>query len=185
LRRESLSIMEHLSMDDSDVIFHAKQWQQADDQVLADLSSRFVNRRLFKAIDLDMPPDERADFLAAARTVVEQAGFLPEYDFVESATGVRAAEKVREALTIDKLAVNFGVVVIDRNLAIAAALGNGFQGSLNLTTQEARDLGAAIGCDFFIIGMAETVKRSPSSGEDYLESYAAILLVSARIGNLV
>jgi hypothetical protein len=51
--------------------------------VLADLSSRFVNRRLFKAIDLDMPPDERADFLSAARTVVEQAGFLPEYYFVE------------------------------------------------------------------------------------------------------
>jgi HD superfamily phosphohydrolase len=83
LRREPLSIMEHLSMDDSDVIFHTKQWQQADDQVLADLSSRFVNRRLFKAIDLDMPPDERADFLDAARTVVEQAGFLPEYYFVE------------------------------------------------------------------------------------------------------
>jgi HD superfamily phosphohydrolase len=83
LRREPLSIMEHLSMDDSDVIFHAKQWQEAPDQVLADLSSRFVNRRLFKAIDLDMPPDERADFLDAARTVVEQAGFLPEYYFVE------------------------------------------------------------------------------------------------------
>src|SRR6185436_5734337 len=75
LRREPLSITEHLSMDDSDVIFHTKQWQQSHDQVLADLSSRFVNRRLFKAIDLDMPADERADFLRAARTVVEQAGF--------------------------------------------------------------------------------------------------------------
>ena len=83
LRREPLSIIEHLSTDDSDVIFHTKQWQKAHDQVLADLSSRFVNRRLFKAIDLDMPPDERADFLDAARMVVEQAGFLPEYYFVE------------------------------------------------------------------------------------------------------
>jgi HD superfamily phosphohydrolase len=83
LRREPLSIIEHLSMDDSDVIFHAKQWQNASDRVLADLSSRFVNRRLFKAIDLDMPPDERADFLDVARMVVEQAGFLPEYYFVE------------------------------------------------------------------------------------------------------
>jgi HD superfamily phosphohydrolase len=83
LRREPLSIIEHLSMDDSDVIFHAKQWQQSHDEVLSDLSRRFVNRRLFKAIDLDMPPDERADFLNAARIVVEQAGFLPEYYFVE------------------------------------------------------------------------------------------------------
>ena len=51
-------------------------------------------------------------------------------------------------------------------VAIAAALGNGYQGSLNLTTESARDLGAAIGCDFFIIGNADTVKRSPSSGDE-------------------
>jgi len=106
-------------------------------------------------------------------------------DFGESPTGVRAAEKVREALTIDKLAVEAGVVVVDRNLAIAAALGNGYQGSLNLTTESARDLGAAIGCDFFIIGNADTVKRSPSTGEDYYESYSAIFTVSARTGKLV
>jgi TonB family protein len=106
-------------------------------------------------------------------------------DFGESATGVRAAGKVREAFTLDKLAVDSGVVVIDRNLAIAAALGNGYQGSLNLTTESARDLGAAIGCDFFIIGDADTAKRSPSTGDDYYESYAAIFIVSARTGRLV
>src|SRR5437660_3997299 len=78
LRRESLTATEHLSMDDSDVIFHMKQWQQSKDPILSDLSQRFVNRRLFKAIDLDMPPDERQDFLAAAVAVVEGAGFLPE-----------------------------------------------------------------------------------------------------------
>jgi uncharacterized protein len=83
LRRESLSISEHLSMDDSDVIFHAKQWQQSRDTILSDLSSRFVNRRMFKAIDLDMPQDERADFLSAAQAAVERAGFAAEYYFIE------------------------------------------------------------------------------------------------------
>jgi HD superfamily phosphohydrolase len=83
LRRQPLHVTEHLSMDDSDVIFHMKQWQQSADVVLRDLSDRFVNRRLFKAIDLDMPLDERKDFLAAARTVVERAGFAPEYYFIE------------------------------------------------------------------------------------------------------
>jgi TonB family protein len=106
-------------------------------------------------------------------------------DFGESPTGIRAAEKIREALTIDKLAVDNGLSVIDRNLALAAALGNGYQGSLNLTTREARDMGAAIGCDFFIIGNAETVKRSPSNGADYFESYAVIFIVSARTGQLI
>jgi HD superfamily phosphohydrolase len=83
LRRQALSITEHLTMDDSDVIFHMKQWQQSDDEVLSDLSRRFVTRRLFKAIDLDMPEDERNDFLNAARSVVERAGFTPDYYFVE------------------------------------------------------------------------------------------------------
>ena len=83
LRRQPLNVTEHLSMDDSDVIFHMKQWQQSGDVVLKDLSDRFVNRRLFKAIDLDMPLDERKDFLAAARAVVERAGFAPEYYFIE------------------------------------------------------------------------------------------------------
>jgi TonB family protein len=106
-------------------------------------------------------------------------------DLGATPTGERAAGKVREALTADKLAVEAGLVVIDRNLATAAALGNGFQGSLNLTTEEARDLGAAIGCDFFIIGNADTVRRSPSSGGDYFESYAAIFIVSARTGKLI
>ena len=83
LRRESLTVTEHLSMDDSDVIFHMKQWQQSKDPILSDLSQRFVNRRLFKAIDLDMPTDERQNFLSAAFAVVEAAGFLPEYYFIE------------------------------------------------------------------------------------------------------
>src|SRR5881392_1721782 len=67
LRRQSLTIAEHLEIDDSDVIFHLKQWQRSPDRVLSDLSRRFVSRRLFKAIDLDMPVNERAGFLEASR----------------------------------------------------------------------------------------------------------------------
>jgi len=83
LHRQTLTITEHLEMDDSDVIFHMKQWQRSSDPVLSDLSQRFVGRRLFKAIDLDMPEAERKDFLAAARGVVERGGFAPEYYFIE------------------------------------------------------------------------------------------------------
>lgn len=48
-----------------------------------DLSQRFVGRRLFKAIDLDMPEAERKEFLDAARAVVVRGGFMPEYYFIE------------------------------------------------------------------------------------------------------
>lgn len=87
LRRKPLSVMEHLEIDDSDVIFHLKQWQRADDPVLRDLSLRFVGRRLFKAIDLDMPEPERAEFIANARQLVADAGYLPEYYFIEDHAG--------------------------------------------------------------------------------------------------
>jgi uncharacterized protein len=88
LRGEKLSLAEHLQMDDSDVMFHIKQWRRADDAILADLSSRFLNRRLFKAFDLDMPDEtERETFLETARRLVADAGFDPEYYFAEDKTG--------------------------------------------------------------------------------------------------
>jgi uncharacterized protein len=83
LRKGNLTISEHLEVDDSDVLFHIKQWQRSSDSILKDLSSRFTNRRLFKAIDLDMAQDEKADFLAAARECVGRAGFDPTYYFIE------------------------------------------------------------------------------------------------------
>ena len=83
LRRTPLSITQHLEVDDSDVLFHVKQWQRSDDAILADLSRRFTGRRLFKAIDLDMPLAERPEFLTAARECVMRAGYDPEYYFIE------------------------------------------------------------------------------------------------------
>lgn len=83
LRRKPLVITEHLEVDDSDVLFHVKQWQRASDGILGDLSRRFTGRRLFKAIDLDMPVAERPEFLSAARDCVMRAGYDPEYYFIE------------------------------------------------------------------------------------------------------
>lgn len=83
LRRSSLSITEHLEVDDSDVLFHIKQWQRSSDKILSDLSRRFTRRHLFKAIDLDMPVSERAQFLAAAREHVASIGYDPDYYFIE------------------------------------------------------------------------------------------------------
>ena len=83
LHRQSLTITEHLQIDDSDVIFHLKQWQRDADPILSDLSRRFVGRRLFKAIDLDMPESERAYFIEAAREAVVRSGFQSDYYFIE------------------------------------------------------------------------------------------------------
>ena len=42
-----------------------------------------------------------------------------------------------------------------------------------------------MGCDFYFIGEAQTLRRSPSTEPFYYESYATVFLVSARTGRLV
>ena len=87
LRGDKLSLKEHLELDDNDVIYYIKQWQRSSDIVLADLSKRFLDRRLFKAFDLDMPAGERDQFVSESRRLVENRGFDPEYYFVEDKAG--------------------------------------------------------------------------------------------------
>ncbi len=87
LKGEKLSLKEHLDLDDADVMFHIKQWQNADDKILSDLSKRFLNRKLFKIFDLDMPENERREFLDESRQLVEKAGFDANYYFIEDRAG--------------------------------------------------------------------------------------------------
>ena len=77
------------------------------------------------------------------------------------------------------------MILVDRDQAIAAANGVGYQGSLNLSLHEARDLGSAIGCDFFVLGEADTLRRSPSDGRVFFEAHLSTFIVSARTGRLV
>jgi len=75
--------------------------------------------------------------------------------------------------------------VIDRDQASTAAKGAGHIASLNMSLEEARGLGAAIGSDYYIVGDAQTLRRSPSVGPPYFESYASVFLVSSRTGRLL
>jgi HD superfamily phosphohydrolase len=87
LRAEKLTLREHLELDDSDVMFHIKQWRRSDDKILADLSNRFLNRKFFKVFDLDMPAGERQEFLEKSRQTVADAGFDTDYYFIEDRAG--------------------------------------------------------------------------------------------------
>jgi HD superfamily phosphohydrolase len=87
LTGEKLSMNEHLELDDADVMFHIKRWQNSADAILSDLAKRFLNRRLFKVFDLDMPEAERQEFLNDARTLTEEKGFDADYYFIEDRAG--------------------------------------------------------------------------------------------------
>ena len=84
-----LSVVEYLELDDYDLMFHIKQWQRDPDPVLADLARRFVDRRLFKTIDVDVDPSAEAEMAEVVCGIVAAAGFDPEYYFVvDSASDV-------------------------------------------------------------------------------------------------
>lgn len=87
LSGEKLRLKDHLELDDTDVVYYIKQWQRSSDNILSDLSKRFLNRRLFKAFDLDMPEEQRIRFVEDARSLVESRGFDPDYYFVEDKPG--------------------------------------------------------------------------------------------------
>jgi HD superfamily phosphohydrolase len=79
----SLTVADYLGFDDHDVMFHLKQWTREPDAVLRDLAQRFIQRRLFKALDLEPESGPRAEFVAAARAKVRERGFDPDYYLVE------------------------------------------------------------------------------------------------------
>jgi TonB family protein len=103
-------------------------------------------------------------------------------DFGESASARRVADELALALRSNSVALS----LLNRAQARAAARGVGYKGSLNLSLEEARDVGAAIGCDFFFAGEADTLRRSAGGARaDYFESYAALYLVSSSTGRLI
>jgi hypothetical protein len=78
---EPFSVKEYLEVDDSALLYHIKQWAKDSDDILSDLSRRFLGRKLFKAEQI--PPDlglEKGEKLySEARELIKRSGFHPEY----------------------------------------------------------------------------------------------------------
>jgi len=100
--------------------------------------------------------------------------------FSSTGIGRLAAEKVRERLRNEK-----DFVVADADLTRSAAMGVGYAGSLNLSLDEARDLGAALATDYYLLGDAQVLRRSSFAKPVYFEAYCSIFLVSSRTGRLL
>lgn len=76
---DAVNEIEYAAVDDSDLFVALKQWSRTDDKVLADLSGRFLRRRLLKPV-FPMPiPRLSRDSEDTARDVVRRAGFDPDY----------------------------------------------------------------------------------------------------------
>lgn len=103
-------------------------------------------------------------------------------DFARNAQDPTAAlpdSTLREALVRDPR-----VALIDNAMMQAALIGIGYGGSLNMSRDEARRIGSAIGCDFFIAGKAEAFTRSDRERESHEDAYAGVFFVDGRTGAL-
>ena len=109
-----------------------------------------------------------------------QTGKVSVLDFGLKPIAQQAAEILRT-----RLRASGAVQIADADMSRSAAKGIGYSGSLNLTVSEARDLGAALATEFYIIGDAQTLRRSSFEKPVYFESYCSIFLVSTRTGNLL
>ncbi len=121
-----------------------------------------------------------ADMAEARAAIVLPRVTVAVLDLGETETGQRAADELSGAL-----AQTPEFALVNRGQSRAAARGVGYARSLNLTLSEARDLGGAIGCDFYFTGAAQTLRRTSSARPDYFESYASLFLVSTSTGQLM
>ena len=76
---DEVDLSEYLQLDESVIIYFFHQWQKEDDEILADLCQRFVNRRLFKYVEFNpMQVKEWHELYEAFQT----AGINPDYYLV-------------------------------------------------------------------------------------------------------
>jgi TonB family protein len=74
---------------------------------------------------------------------------------------------------------------LDADLVKSAFQSTTYENIFNLTTSEAKIIGAAIGCDYFSLLKAETLRRNSFEKGEYFESYAVIYLVNSKTGHLI
>lgn len=75
--------------------------------------------------------------------------------------------------------------ILDSALAQSVFRSQNYETPFNLTLEQARNFGKAVGCDFYIFVKAETLARTSLDKGTYQESYAAVFAVGSRTGKLI
>jgi len=75
-----MTLAEYLWLDETDALYAIKRWTRSTDPVLADLSDRFINRRLFTGIRLDERLPSVLERQEAISRILQEHGFSdPQY----------------------------------------------------------------------------------------------------------
>jgi len=74
--KNDYSLDDYLKLDDGVLNTYFQNWMTSEDSILADLSSRFINRKILKSVTYDQESDNKLNRL---KELVEEVGFDPEY----------------------------------------------------------------------------------------------------------
>jgi hypothetical protein len=75
--------------------------------------------------------------------------------------------------------------VADVDMANSAVTAAAPENYFNLSIEDAKRIGSAIGTDFFVLIRADIIRRSSSARPVFYESYCSAFLVSTRTGRLI
>jgi len=144
--------------------------------IINNFTAETRGRRVFKAIFISAPP--RLCGLILLFTSILSAQKIAVLTPEKSGLSESLAEKLETSLPAK-------FKVLNSSLSEAAFLASNPEKPFNMTAEDAKIIGAAIGCDFFLLVKAENLRRSSFEKKDYFESYAAVYAISSRTGRLV
>jgi len=76
------------------------------------------------------------------------------------------------------------LIVLDNSLSETAFKSVAVANVFNMTSGEAKRIGAVIGCDYFLIVQTGSLRRSSFEKPEYYEAFTVLYLVSGRTGRL-
>ncbi|HXH69193.1 MAG TPA: energy transducer TonB [Pyrinomonadaceae bacterium] len=108
--------------------------------------------------------------------------------YAQSKIAVLVPEKNTESRSFAEkletsLSKNFRV--LDASLSETAYRSTNYEKPFNLSLAEAKNIGAAIGCDYFLLVKVGTLRRYSFEKKEFYESFAIVYTVSSHTGRLV
>lgn len=126
--------------------------------------------------------------LAACSLILLSAGWvLTGVAFSQRVAVLAPSDSEASRAFVEKLegSLEKQVSVQDNSLAEAAFKSFAFENAFNLTKEQSRAAGAAMGCEYFVLVRATAQRRSSSARPEYYEAVSAVFVVSSRSGRLV
>lgn len=80
LFKEQVNLKDYLQLDESVIYFYFQRWQEEEDKTLQDLCQRFMERRLFKYVEID--PAKEEEHYQKLYQLFTLAGIDPDYYLV-------------------------------------------------------------------------------------------------------